>query len=73
MAQIVPETENVAPVKNLFTPEEIQLYYQIALIGRRDLPLAVTPKHGFEMIMLRMLAFRPIKNTKNKDAIIKTR
>ncbi|CAN5447196.1 hypothetical protein BH10PSE19_BH10PSE19_19160 [soil metagenome] len=38
--------------------EEIQLYYQIALIGRRDLPLAPTAQSGFEMIMLRMLAFQ---------------
>lgn len=42
-----------------FTADEIQLYYQIGLIGRRDLSLAPTPKIGFEMAMLRMLAFRP--------------
>lgn len=40
-----------------FTPEDLQLYYQIGLIGKRDLALAPTPKIGFEMIMLRMLAF----------------
>jgi DNA polymerase III subunit gamma/tau len=40
-------------------PEEIQLYYQIALIGKRDLLLAPSMRSGFEMIMLRMLAFRP--------------
>ncbi len=39
--------------------EELQLYYQIGLIGRRDLPLAPTPRSGFEMVLLRMLAFRP--------------
>ncbi len=39
------------------TPEECQLFYQIALIGRRDLPLAPDPRRGFEMILLRMLAF----------------
>ncbi|MBS0557452.1 MAG: DNA polymerase III subunit gamma/tau [Proteobacteria bacterium] len=39
--------------------EETQLYYQIAVIGRRDLPLAPTPRAGFEMTLLRMLAFRP--------------
>ena len=37
--------------------EEIQLYYQIGLVGRRDLPLAPDLRAGFEMIMLRMLAF----------------
>jgi len=41
------------------SPEAIQLFYQIALIGRRDLPLAPSPRAGFEMIMLRMLAFTP--------------
>jgi DNA polymerase-3 subunit gamma/tau len=40
-------------------PEDVQLYYQIGLIGRRDLPLAPDPKIGFEMVMLRMLAFKP--------------
>ena len=40
-------------------PEEVQLYYQIALNGQRDLPLAADARSGFEMVMLRMLAFRP--------------
>ncbi len=39
--------------------EEIQLFYQIALIGKRDLGLAPDPRIGFEMILLRMLAFAP--------------
>jgi DNA polymerase-3 subunit gamma/tau len=41
------------------TPEDTQLYYQIALIGGRDLPLAPDARGGFEMTLLRMLAFRP--------------
>lgn len=40
-------------------PEDLQLYYQIALLGRRDLPLAPDPRSGFEMVLLRMLAFCP--------------
>jgi DNA polymerase-3 subunit gamma/tau len=36
------------------------LYYQIAIAGRRDLPLAPTPRAGFDMALLRMLAFRPV-------------
>ena len=40
--------------------EAVQLYYQIAIAGRRDLPLAPTPRAGFEMVLLRMLAFRPV-------------
>ncbi|HTT02186.1 MAG TPA: DNA polymerase III subunit gamma/tau [Steroidobacteraceae bacterium] len=39
--------------------EDVQLYYQTAIIGRRDLPLAPDPRTGFEMTLLRMLAFRP--------------
>lgn len=39
--------------------EDIQLYYQIALNGRRDLPLAPDQRNGLEMVLLRMLAFRP--------------
>jgi DNA polymerase-3 subunit gamma/tau len=41
------------------TPEDVQLYYQIATAGRRDLALAPDARTGFEMSMLRMLAFRP--------------
>ncbi|WP_018416189.1 DNA polymerase III subunit gamma/tau [Teredinibacter turnerae] len=41
------------------TPEDVQLFYQTALIGRRDLPLASDSRSGFEMALLRMLAFRP--------------
>ncbi len=39
--------------------EDVQLYYQIGLVGQRDLPLAPDPRSGFEMVLLRMLAFRP--------------
>ena len=41
-------------------PEDVQLYYQIGLIGRRDLALAPDPRTGLEMVLLRMLAFRPL-------------
>ncbi|HWI24014.1 MAG TPA: DNA polymerase III subunit gamma/tau [Lysobacter sp.] len=40
-------------------PELVQLWYQMALNGRRDLHLAPSPRAGFEMSVLRMLAFRP--------------
>lgn len=39
--------------------EDVQLYYQIAIIGRRDLHLSPDPRSGAEMTLLRMLAFRP--------------
>ncbi|MEC9376066.1 MAG: DNA polymerase III subunit gamma/tau [Pseudomonadota bacterium] len=42
-----------------FEPETTQLFYQIAITGRRDIGLAPNPQIGFEMTMLRMLSFRP--------------
>ncbi len=39
--------------------EDIQLYYQIALLGQKDLPLAPDPRAGFEMVLMRMYAFIP--------------
>jgi DNA polymerase-3 subunit gamma/tau len=53
---------------NAFSPEDIQIYYQIALLGRRDLSLAPTPWQGLEMTLLRMLAFQPSKKNKNTVA-----
>ena len=41
------------------SPEDAQLYYQIAITGRRDLGLAPDPRTGLEMTLLRMLAFKP--------------
>jgi DNA polymerase-3 subunit gamma/tau len=41
------------------SPEDAQLYYQIAVNGRRDLGLAPDPRTGLEMTLLRMLAFKP--------------
>ena len=41
------------------TPEAVQLYYQIAIMGMRDLPLAPDPRSGAEMTFLRMLSFSP--------------
>ena len=46
------------------TPEDAQLYYQIGLLGKRDLSLAPDPKTGFEMCLLRMLAFKPVGLTR---------
>ncbi|GMR06517.1 MAG: DNA polymerase III subunit gamma/tau [Gammaproteobacteria bacterium] len=42
-----------------FRAEQLQLFYQICLTGKRDLPLAPDSRTGFEMLMLRMLAFQP--------------
>ncbi len=43
-------------------PETVQLMYQIAVMGRRDLALAPDPRTGFEMALLRMVAFHPDRN-----------
>ena len=53
------DREAVLALAAALSAEDIQLYYQIALLGRRDLPLSPEPRGGFEMVMLRMLAFRP--------------
>jgi DNA polymerase III subunit gamma/tau len=41
------------------SPEDVQLYYQTAILGRRDLGYAPDPRSGFDMTLVRMLAFRP--------------
>jgi len=46
--------------------EDVQLFYQIGLIGRRDLPMAPELRAGFEMVLLRMLAFRPLETAPQK-------
>lgn len=55
----VAEPEDIRRLADVITPEDIQLFYQIALIGRRDLALSPDARGGFEMVMLRMLCFRP--------------
>lgn len=65
VAQTVTDTPYSASIQQFakqIPPEEIQLYYQIALIGRRDLAITPNPQQGFEMIMLRLLAFKPASN-----------
>lgn len=53
------ERDVILQLAQHLSPEDLQLYYQIGLIGRRDLPLAPDARSGFEMVLLRMLAFRP--------------
>ncbi len=55
------EAETIKPLVELLTPEDVQLFYQIAIIGRRDLDLAPEPRAGIEMVLLRMLAFRQLE------------
>jgi len=53
------DQEQIETLAGKIAPEDVQLFYQIGLLGQRDLPLAPDPRSGFEMVLLRMLAFRP--------------
>jgi len=55
------DQEHILALAHRLSPEDVQLYYQIGLNGRRDLPLAPDARGGFEMVLLRMLAFRPVE------------
>jgi len=67
IAQAVPgavdnsggDAERVSALAQSMTAEDAQLYYQLAVTGRRDLSLAPDARGGFEMSLLRMIAFRP--------------
>jgi DNA polymerase-3 subunit gamma/tau len=54
-----PDRERIRALARAVDPEDVQLYYQIALQGRRDLPLAPDEYAGFSMSLMRMLAFAP--------------
>jgi len=53
------EPELVRELATRLGAEDVQLYYQTAILGRRDLALAPDPRTGFRMTLIRMLAFRP--------------
>ena len=55
----VPERERIVAFARRFEADEIQLYYQIVVQGRQDLPLAPDQHSGFAMTLLRLLAFQP--------------
>lgn len=52
------------------TPEEVQLLYQIALLGQKELNLAPDPRIGFEMTLLRMMLFRPALAKEDKTPLV---
>jgi DNA polymerase III subunit gamma/tau len=58
-----PERERLLELARLFTAEEIQLYYQIAIHGRDEIELAPDEYAGFTMTLLRMLAFAPARRS----------
>lgn len=67
IAQAVPDAvdnslgdrDEIKQFAEQLSAEDVQLFYQMALNGRRDLPLAPDARSGFEMVMLRLLAFKP--------------
>ena len=52
-----PDVANIWRLATTLRPDQVQLFYQIALLGRRDLSLAPDEQSGFTMTLLRMLAF----------------
>lgn len=78
--QLVAESENpdssmdkaLQPLVAALSAETVQLLYQIALHGKRDLPYAADPQSGLEMTLLRMLHFQPHgHNTNSQEAPVK--
>jgi len=77
LAQVLPnaidnslgDQQQVMQLAQLLTPEDVQLFYQIGLMGRKDLPYAPDLREGLEMVLLRMLAFRPAEiSPRNNEA-----
>jgi DNA polymerase III subunit gamma/tau len=73
LAQLIPglsdpefDGEMIAAFAKKITPADVQLFYQIALHGQKDLELAPDSRMGFEMVMLRMLAFKPVVTQVNQ-------
>ncbi|BFM35162.1 DNA polymerase III subunit gamma/tau [Acinetobacter towneri] len=53
--------QKIQQLAGLISAQDLQLYYQITCKGRADLQIAVTQEQGFEMCVLRLLAFRPLQ------------
>jgi DNA polymerase III subunit gamma/tau len=69
LASDLPERATLLALAEQITPEQLQLFYQIAILGRRDIGLAPDEYAGFTMTLLRMLAFCPVErlNTPSPD------
>ncbi len=59
LADDTPDRDTIIDLAAQLDPQTVQLYYQICLLGRRDLALAPDEFAGFSMTLLRMLAFLP--------------
>ena len=77
MEQVVPgsadnalgDAAQVQALARKLSAEDAQLFYQTALIGRKDLAVTPDARMGFEMTMLRMLAFRPGADRREPPAV----
>ncbi|HXF65973.1 MAG TPA: DNA polymerase III subunit gamma/tau [Burkholderiales bacterium] len=63
-----PDRAAIEELAGLFAPEDLQLYYQIAVQGRADLALAPDEYAGFTMTLIRMLAFTPAEESQGAAA-----
>ena len=71
VAEDLPDSGDILRLAEVFSPEEVQLYYQIAMHGRNELGLAPDEYAGFSMTLLRMLAFVPDKRKLNPVTVQK--
>lgn len=77
MSQVVERHFDLSPEHNqllekfsiAMSPEDVQLYYQIVLTGRKDLPYAADEQAAFDMVLLRLLAFKPQSNVLVQESI----
>lgn len=76
VVQVVPDAlpfaaedpDELRRLAALLTGEDVQLHYQMALNGKRDMTISADTRAAFEMIMLRMLAFRPVTASRSRPA-----
>jgi len=76
LAQVVEQQFDLSPEQakllskfaKAISPEDVQLYYQIVLNGRKDLPYTADEQAAFDMVILRLLAFKPITNVNQLSA-----
>lgn len=74
VVQVVPDAlpaaaddpDELRRLAGLLTGEDVQLHYQMALNGKRDMTISADTRGAFEMIMLRMLAFRPVTASRSR-------
>lgn len=72
IANDLPERAVLLDLAQQLSPETLQLYYQITLLGRRDIGLAPDEYAGFTMTLLRMLAFMPTEKLEHKTVQTRT-